>query len=153
MGRENLESRVQLLLRIGVGIGIMYPSISSYFNPIAWIGYVPYFMRDLVPDYVLLKLFCILMLATGIWILSGKKIFIPSIFAALTLAFILLFNLPQFDVLFRDIPIIIMAIILAMTNMPEKKDKEEIKEKSKVQDILAETQKSEDTPPSEHNSY
>ena len=113
---------VDLLLRIGVSFAFIYPAISALFNPYAWIGYFPLFLTNLVPFdvFILLNIFGVVEIIIGLWILSGKKIFIPSTIAVAMLAGIVIFNLSQIDVLFRDIPIILMAIVLAIIHYPQK---------------------------------
>lgn len=109
-----MNPRINLLLRVGVAFAFLYPPIAALITPLAWVGFFPEFIRAMpVDEMVLLHLFGIFEVAIGLWILSGKRIFIPSILAAASLFFIVIFNLAQLDVLFRDIPILLMAIALA----------------------------------------
>lgn len=109
-------STVELLLRIGVAFSFIYPPISAFFAPYSWVGYFPPFVTDLVPleAITLLHIFGVFELAIGAWILFGKRIFLPSVAAVAFLFLIVGFNLAQMDVLFRDIPIMLMAIALAL---------------------------------------
>ncbi len=109
------ESYTDLLLRVGVAFAFLYPAISAWFTPFAWVGYFPTFLLDSGIDVMLLlHIFGVIEIIVGLWILSGKKIFIPSIVATVMLLGIIIFNLSQMDVLFRDVPILIMALILAL---------------------------------------
>lgn len=118
----NIDKKIDWLLRIGVAFAFLYPPISAIFNPFAWIGYFPLFLTNIFPDpIVLLHLFGVVEVIVGLWILSGKKIFIPSGIAVIMLAGIIVFNFSQMDVLFRDIPILLMALALALKNMPNMK--------------------------------
>lgn len=112
---KNID-RIQLLLRIGVSFAIIYPAVSAYFNPDAWIGYFPDFVFSFISELFLLYIFGVVMIIIGFWILSGKKIFIPSIIATITLTSIVLFNISQIDILFRDISIAIMSFSLVLLN-------------------------------------
>jgi uncharacterized membrane protein YphA (DoxX/SURF4 family) len=106
---------IELLLRIGVAFSFIYPPISAFFNPYSWVGYIPQFAAVLpIETVALLHIFGIGELIIGAWILFGKKIFIPSILASVFLALIIGFNWTQMDVLFRDIPILLMALCLAL---------------------------------------
>jgi hypothetical protein len=106
---------VELLLRIGVAFAFIYPAVAAYFDPFSWIGFFPVFLRDLVPnESLLLHAFGISEIAIALWILIGKRIFIPSVLAALYLAGIIVFNLSLFDIIFRDFPILLIAVALAM---------------------------------------
>ena len=67
-----------------------------------------------MPDDILLFVFGLFEVALAIWIIFGKKIFLPSLIAACLLLAIVLFNLSNFEVLFRDISIATMAFALAL---------------------------------------
>ena len=109
------DKHVELLLRIGVAFSFLYPPISAFFNPYSWVGYFPVFISDTGLDMLLLlHIFGVIEIAIGLWVLSGKRIFIPSAIAVLMLASIVLLNITQMDVLFRDVPILLMAIALCI---------------------------------------
>lgn len=55
----------------------------------------------------------------AVWILSGKKIFIPSLAATVLLLAIVVFNLPMFEVVFRDISLALVAATLAWWSYPK----------------------------------
>lgn len=105
---------VEILLRIGVAFAFIYPAVAAFFDPLSWIGFFPTVMRDMVSnDALLLHVFGLTEIAIAAWILVGKRIFIPSTLAALYLTAIILFNLSLFDIIFRDVPILFMALALA----------------------------------------
>jgi len=109
------EGVVALLLRVGVAFAFIYPAVSAYFTPLAWIGFFPGFVLDIAPDEtLLLHLFGITEIVLALWILVGRRIFVPSVLAALYLFAIVIFNLASLDILFRDIPIMFMAVALAV---------------------------------------
>ena len=111
MQQQKLTEQV---LRVAVAFSFIYPPISAFFNPYAWIGYFPSFItsQTVITSLTLLHIFGVIELCIGIWILCGKKISIPSLIASLFLFLIIVFNLSQMDVLFRDIPILLMALLL-----------------------------------------
>ncbi|MBI2618145.1 hypothetical protein HYW58_01710 [Candidatus Kaiserbacteria bacterium] len=112
-----MDKRIDFLLRIGVAFAFLYPPISALVNPFAWVGYFPLFVTNLFPNAILLlHTFGVIEVVIALWILSGKNIFIPSVLAVAMLVGIIVFNLSQMDVLFRDIPIILMAVALALTH-------------------------------------
>lgn len=117
------ERLSELLLRIGVAFSFMYPSISAWFSPYSWVGYFPSFIRDIVgsSDILLLHTFGFFELAIAVWILLGKRVVVPASIAAAVLLLIVIFNLGQMDILFRDIPILLMAAILATKGYYQKK--------------------------------
>ena len=110
-----------LLLRIGVAFAFIYPPLAALSDPYSWIGYFPKFILDNAPnDLLLLHAFGLFEIALAIWILSGKKIFYPSIIAAGMLLGIVVFNWSQMDVLFRDLSLVFMAGALAFLHRPQK---------------------------------
>lgn len=102
-----------ILLRIGVAFAFLYPPIDALSNPDSWIGYFPKFIHGIVPDLILLHGFGVIEVIIALWILSGKKIFLPALVAGIMITSIVLFNLGNFEVLFRDLSIAIMAFALA----------------------------------------
>jgi hypothetical protein len=115
------HNAIELLLRIGVAFAFVYPAIAAYFDPFSWIGFFPILIRDLFPsDEILLHLFGLSEIVIAVWILIGKRIFIPSVLAALYLLAIVVLNISLLDVIFRDIPILLMAVALAIMHHEKK---------------------------------
>lgn len=115
----NRAKKIDWLLRIGVAFAFLYPPISALVNPLAWIGFLPLFVTNIFPNaIILLYTFGIVEVIVGLWILSGKNIFIPSTVAVLILAGIIAFNFSQMDVLFRDVSILLMALALMLSSKP-----------------------------------
>ena len=115
MPNQNL---ISWLLRLGVAFAFLYPAVAAVFDPFSWIGYFPEFMKGYVSDSLLLHAFGLSEAVLAIWILSGKKIFIPSVLTSLYLAFIVLLNIGQMDVVFRDISILAMSLALVAISLP-----------------------------------
>lgn len=112
---------VSLILRTGLAFAFLYPAISAVFNPLAWIGYFPEFARAIIPnDTLLLHLFGLAEAVIGLWLLSGKHIFYPSVAAAVFLLLIVAFNFSQMDVVFRDLSIFAIAIALVVLHFPKR---------------------------------
>lgn len=112
-----------LLLRLGAGFAFLYPPLSALFgDPYTWFGYFPTFVQGYVPDMVLLHAFGVVEVVIGLWILSGYKIFVPALIMTAMLVGIVVFNLSQIDVVFRDLSIACMTFALALMNLPQKRD-------------------------------
>ena len=110
-----------LALRIGAALAFLYPPLSALFgDPYTWFGYFPAFLQGYVPDLVLLHAFGVVEVLIGLWMLSGYKIFIPALLATAMLLGIVVFNLSQFDVLFRDVSIACLTFALALMHIPKK---------------------------------
>lgn len=105
----------EILLRLAVALSFLYPPVSALFDPYAWVGYFPSFLLSAVRsnDLFLLHAFGIVEIVIALWIFFGRRVFVPSIVAALMLIAIVLVNLPQFPVLFRDVAIALAALALA----------------------------------------
>lgn len=105
----------QLILRIGLAFAFLYPPIAAYFDPYAWIGYFPDFLREMVGnDTLLLHSFGVIEVIVALWLLSGVRIFLPSLAAALMLFGIIIFDFSQMDVIFRDVSIMAIAVALML---------------------------------------
>ncbi|MDB5265536.1 MAG: hypothetical protein JWM39_249 [Parcubacteria group bacterium] len=102
------------LLRISIALSFLYPPFDGLSEPDAWIGYFPRFITALPIDaHLMLHGFEIIEVIIALWILSGWKIRIPSVIAALMLIAIVGFNWVQFSILFRDVSIALAALALA----------------------------------------
>lgn len=110
----NFERMAILTLRIGIAFAFLYPPLNALVDPLSWIGYFPPFVKGYVPDDVLLHVFGVVEIALAIWILSGWKVYIPSLIASTMLLAIVVFNPGNFQVLFRDVSLAAMAFALAM---------------------------------------
>ena len=110
----NTQKIVNLLLRMGVAFAFLFPAINAVFDPLSWIGYFPKFLHGVAPDLVLLHGFGIVEVVIALWILSGKRILVPSLLAMAMLFSIVLLNLQDFHILFRDLVIALTAGALAL---------------------------------------
>jgi uncharacterized membrane protein YphA (DoxX/SURF4 family) len=111
-----MPALANLVLRAGLAFAFLYPPINALWNPHSWIGYLPGFLRGFIPDIVALHAFGVLEVAIALWILSGKKVFLPSLAAAGILVAIVILNLKEFEVVFRDLSIAAMAAALAIAH-------------------------------------
>lgn len=102
------------ILRGGLAFAFIYPAVSAWFNPYAWVGYFPPFVLDIVGSYdiTLLHVFGVTEIIIGVWLIFGRRIWLPSVIATLYLLAIVLLNLNQMDVIFRDISILAIAVAL-----------------------------------------
>ncbi len=115
MDRERV---VDLVLRIGLAFAFLYPPLSALSDPYSWIGYFPTFMQGIVPDMALLHAFGVVEVVIALWLLSGWRVFWPACLALLMLLGIVVFNLRDFQILFRDVAIACMALALAVRHAP-----------------------------------
>ena len=107
---------VSWILRISLAFAFAFPAINALFDPDTWIGYFPSFLTGYVEPLILLHGFGAIEILLALWVLSGWKVQIPASLMALMLLAIVMFNLSQFQVLFRDLSI--MGLAIALMFMP-----------------------------------
>lgn len=109
------ERFAHIVLRIGLGFAFLYPPITAIGDPVSWMSYFPSFVRALPIDTVLLlHAFGVVEVIIALWLLSGWRIRLPAGLAAIMLVGIVVCNLNDFEVLFRDLSIAAMALALAL---------------------------------------
>lgn len=105
-------------MRIAVAFAFLYPAAAAWTEPDSWIGYFPGFLLTLVGTNaeLLLHTWGVLEVALALWVLFGVRVYIPSVLMALALFAVVITNPGQFPILFRDIPIALAALSLALVN-------------------------------------
>lgn len=109
-----MDDKVILLLKIGVAFSFIYAAISGFFEPNSWVGYIPTFMTTIIEAKILLIIIGVGQIIIALALLFMENPFYPAILSALMLSGIIVFNLSQLDILFRDIPIALTAIAIAL---------------------------------------
>ncbi|HEY4519674.1 MAG TPA: hypothetical protein VJH33_01410 [Candidatus Paceibacterota bacterium] len=110
MSMRDLERFGVPLLRGGLAFSFLYPPIAALIDPMSWVGYLPYFVRGIAPDEVLLHAFGVVEIVLALWLLSGVRVYIPAFLMAIILIAIVFLNPGNFAVLFRDLSIAAMAL-------------------------------------------
>lgn len=105
-------SNVSLLLRVALAFVFLYAAVSSFMSPSDWIGYMPKFMRGIIPDGLLLGGFSVVEIILSIWLLSGLYIKYAALIAAAMLAGIVALNPILLPITFRDVGLFIAALAL-----------------------------------------
>jgi hypothetical protein len=108
----------RLLLRAGVAFAFLFPPINALFYPEAWIGYFPQALHAAatnagISDLVLLHSFGALEVVIAVWVLWGRKAYIPAAAAVAILLAIVATDLSDFQILFRDIALALCAAAVA----------------------------------------
>jgi len=112
--RKYIFLLTSFLLRSGIAIAFFYAALASFLDPLSWISFIPSWVRDIAPAKMLLTIFSIFEIILGIWLLSGKKIYASSIIASITLFGIIILNIANMDIVFRDVPILFASLALAV---------------------------------------
>ncbi|HRH55271.1 MAG TPA: hypothetical protein PK609_00165 [Candidatus Paceibacterota bacterium] len=110
----------ELLLRVALALSFIYPALSALVDPYAWIGYFPGFLITAVGGHELLLLHAwgVFEVLLAVWVLFGKRVFIPSSIMALALVLVVVANPGQFPILFRDLSIALASGALAWMHRP-----------------------------------
>lgn len=109
---KSVKVSVELLLKVGLAVVFLYAAVAAFFDPGSWIGYFPSFLREILPGHLVLNLFSIYEISLALWLIWGRWLFWSGLLSALSLLGIVVFNLSQMDVIFRDLGLIFMALAL-----------------------------------------
>jgi len=108
------EEKIIMLLRVGIAFSFLYAAFGGFLNPNSWIGFIPAFMTSILPAKTILVMFGVTEVLVALGLLFMKNPFWPAVLSGLMLLGIIVFNLPQFEILFRDVPIVLMSVALAV---------------------------------------
>ena len=108
-----MKSKAQFFLRFGIALVFLYAAIASFLDPQSWMGFIPSFITNHITRAYLLSIFSIYEIILSFWLFSGKKTFYAAILSSITLVGIIISNLSQFNIIFRDVAILFAAIALA----------------------------------------
>jgi hypothetical protein len=109
---QNKEKTISYLLRIAVVFSFLYPPIAAWFAPDNWIWFVPDFIEIFIDKGIFLHIFGLVEIAIALGILFLKNPFWPSLGAIVILLAIIILDWSTFDVVFRDISILLAALAL-----------------------------------------
>lgn len=115
------KKKIEHVLRLGLAFAFIYPAVSAFIEPSNWIGFIPTFIRNLVSADIFLPIYSIAELIIGAGILLAKNPFYYTVSGAFVLGAVVILNIGSFDLVFRDVSIIGMAIALVMLNLNVKK--------------------------------
>lgn len=103
-----------LFLRIGLATVFLFAAVSSFVSPDDWVGYLPSFVKAIVPATVVLAVFSVIELLLAAWLLSGVYVRFAALLAAVMLLGIVVSNFSLLPISFRDIGLIFAALALAV---------------------------------------
>lgn len=107
------------LLRFGVAFTFIFAAVSAFFNPEPWLNYFPDFMRGIFPDMFLLHSWGAGEIILGAWLISGYRIFLPSVGACLFFIGIFIFDFHTMPIIFRNVSILCTSLALAILSYPK----------------------------------
>src|SRR5690348_10206747 len=103
---------VKLLLRLSIASVFLYAAIAATLQPYNWVGYFPLFLRHTFSQTLLLGGFSMYQVVLSLWLISGWKERFAALLASITLVAIIVANVSQLDILFRDFAIFFASVAL-----------------------------------------
>ncbi len=110
-----------LILRIGLGLTLLYASLHMFFDPVSWIGFVPRWIGQIVDAQTFLTIHSAFELLLAILLLFGIFLSAASLVAFLDFASILVFYGVD-DITFRDFGLALAALTLFLLIIKPNKD-------------------------------
>ena len=101
-----------LLLRVGLAVAFLYAGIASLRAPLEWIGFLPAIVTKLVAPMIAIRLIAVYELVLAAWLISGRYTRYAALISAVTLSGILLGNLNELIVTFRDVGLFFASLAL-----------------------------------------
>lgn len=114
IGTKDKDVLVSFILRSGLAVVFLYAGVAALSNPDAWVGFIPGFVRVIIPAPTFLLIHSCAEIVLALWLLSGKKALWAALIAVAAMLSIILFNITAIDVVFRDVAIMFAAIALAV---------------------------------------
>ncbi len=108
------SSLASFILRVGLAVPFLFAAIDATLQPEAWIGFIPFFLRNIFPESLLLGAHSLFDFTLALWLLSGWKTKYAAAFSALNLATIIIVNLAALDIIFRDVGLLLAAVALGV---------------------------------------
>jgi hypothetical protein len=107
-----VRNRTQLLLRIAIAFVFLYAAIAGLINPSAWVGFIPLWIEKFASIETLLFGWSLFEIFLGVSLLAFPRSAWPAGIATLALLGLTLSNLGAFDILFRDIGLVLASAAL-----------------------------------------
>lgn len=109
-----------LLLRIGLALIFVYAAVAAWLAPNDWIGFLPTVVADSSSGALALQLWGGIEIGVALWLLSGKKAVWSGLVSAFLLLGVIVQNITLFEIVFRDIAILFMALALSAMSSEKK---------------------------------
>ncbi|MBX4196888.1 hypothetical protein KW805_04845 [Candidatus Pacearchaeota archaeon] len=107
------KKTIILALSIALAFAHAYAGLGTLTNPSQWQIFVPAWITSLISVSSVLYLHAFLDIAIALLILYPKTRFYGAILSALNFTFIILSNLDQLFIVFRDVPLLMGAVLVA----------------------------------------
>lgn len=121
--KYNEKTLTSFFVRVGLSIVFLYAGTAAVLDPLSWMGFIPSWVRAIIPPAIFLPLHAAMDMAIGLWLLSGWKRFYAGLVASLALLSIIVFNLGALDIIFRDIALFFSAVAVMALHWQEVKER------------------------------
>ncbi len=111
------NKKIEYILRFGLAFAFIYPAISAFVEPNNWIGFIPVFIREIVPASIFLPIYSVAELIIGAGIIFSKNPLYYAVSGIFILSAVVILNVGSFDLVFRDVSVIGIAVALIMLNL------------------------------------
>ncbi len=112
---------ISFILRASLAITFIYAAIAAFLHPSDWVIFFPNILRNNIKDTILIDWWALFQITLSVWLLYGKRIFLPSLVSGLTVTAIILVNISTPDVVFQDIPALAAALSLSIIHFPNRR--------------------------------
>jgi hypothetical protein len=112
------QQAVSLLLRLGLAFAFFYGAAASILRPDDWASYFPSILKTYLSNMFLLRSFEAIEILLGIWLISGKRVFVPSVISVAILLLAALVNIGTTDMAFLGISLTTAALSLSIIHSP-----------------------------------
>lgn len=107
------------LLRIAIAFAFAYAGIAGLMTPSSWVGYLPSFVSYAMPPTVALTAWSIFEIFFAGYVLTGWRDRFVGFLAAILLVLMVVFNVSQISILFRDLSLAVAAAALAVLDQAD----------------------------------
>ncbi|MBX4212239.1 hypothetical protein KW787_02155 [Candidatus Pacearchaeota archaeon] len=108
---------ISLVLAIAVAFAHIYPGISIFINPSQWQIFVPGWLTNIVSSNTFLYLHAFFDLAVVLLILYPRTRLYGSSLASINFILIILSNLDNLFILFRDVSLLIISLLIVLIEL------------------------------------
>ena len=109
---KNPSKLASFILRASLAVPFLYAAVAATLQPELWIGFIPLFIRNILPGSVLLGGFSFYQACLTFWLFSGWKTKEAALFASATMVAITVANITLLDIVFRDVGLLLAALAL-----------------------------------------
>jgi len=118
--KENMKLSPVFILRIGLGLTLLYASLHMFLDPAAWTPFIPHWVGAIVNPQIFLAIHSVFELILGVLLLCGWLLPGASLLVFLDFVSILIFYGVD-DLTFRDFGLVMaaLALFVILTNKKE----------------------------------